>query len=323
MATTEISWTAIVQEELADLAFAELPATMKLPALPVAVTEFMQKSKQPDTSLKELAAIVESDSGLTLELLRHVNSSALGLRHRASSVQQALALLGQRQSTIFMVTTGMQAAVRARQSKLIHQGCFWNACMQKALFSKEVARLLGADEDMAFAGGLLQDFLLPVITNDHFDDYVRYVETRNTQPQLLTDYERRQFGWDHALAGACLANRWHLPEELVCGVLMHHRGLHMLVDQRLRRTSVTAVAIASLLPDQLRQNFTGLEQLVLLQQKWPAFDLDAIVNRVDELHRKSGLPIKNDFPLARRCRSAIERQQEICDGILKMSVASA
>ena len=35
----------------------------------------------------------------------------------------------------------MQAAVRAKQSKLINQSVFWNASLQKALFAKEVAQL--------------------------------------------------------------------------------------------------------------------------------------------------------------------------------------
>lgn len=309
-------WKQIIEKRLAGLTLSTLPPTLKLPALPLAVTQFLEKSRKPETSLKDLAKIIETDSGLTLELLRYVNSAFIGLRYKANSVIQSLSLLGQRQSTAFLVTAGMEAAVRARKSKLINQSCFWNACMQKALFAREVAKLLQADEDMAFAGAMLQDFLLPVLTNDLFEQYLGFVEHRNCQRQVITEFEQASFGWDHALAGACLAHRWYLPDEIVCCILLHHQGLTLLADPELRRTSVTAVAISALLPCQLRQNFTGLEQLLLLEQKWPAFNLDEIVNRVDEIHQASGLGVRNDFPLARRCKPAIDRHREIADGML-------
>ncbi len=305
-----IDWKSLLDEKLENLSISILPPTLKLPALPVAVTQFMERSKEPDASMKELAEIIETDSGLTIELLRHLNSSYVGLRHKATSALQALSLLGRRQSTMFLITTGMEAAVRSRKSKLINQASFWNACLQKALFSREVARLLNADEEMAFAGAMLSDFLLPILTNDLYEHYLQFVDTRENQPELMVQFENNTFQWDHAIAGACLARRWYLPDELVCCILMHHRGLHMLIDPVLKRSSVTAVAISALLPDQLRQHYSGLEQLILLQEKWPAFDLEQIIQHVDEIHAEVGSGVKNDFPLARRCKPVIDRYKE-------------
>ncbi len=312
-----IDWKNLLDEKLDNLTISILPPTLKLPALPVAVTQFMERSKDPEASLKDLAEIIETDSGLTIELLRHLNSSFVGLRHKATSAMQALSLLGRRQSTMFLITTGMEAAVRSRKSKLINQGSFWNTCLQKALFAREVGKLLGADVDVAFAGAMLSDFLLPILTNDLYEHYLQFTDSREKQPELMVQFENNTFQWDHAVAGACLARRWYLPDELVCCILMHHRGLHMLVDPVLKRSSVTAVAISALLPDQLRQHYTGLEQLVLLQEKWPAFDLEKLINSVDETHAEIGSGVKNDFPLARRCKPVIDRFKEKCESRLK------
>ncbi|QDT37100.1 HDOD domain-containing protein [Stratiformator vulcanicus] len=317
-ATTEANldtsgWTERIDRALGQFAASELPPTLKLPALPHAVASFQQKASDPDVAIKDLARIIETDTGLTLELLRHVNSSFNGLRHRASSVQQAITLLGIRQSKTFVVTTGIQAAVQARKSKLINQSCFWNASLQKALFAKVVAGLIGADADTAFAGALLQDFLLPVLTNDLFDKYVAFVGQRAAQQQLLPEYEQQQFGWDHAIAGASLARRWHLPDELVACVLYHHLGLRALAEPELKRTSVAAVALSALLPDQLRQDFRGLEQLIFLQGKWSKFDLKTLTEQVDELHGEMGLGVRNDFPLSRRCKPAFADSAERFD----------
>lgn len=302
----EIDWSSICQEALGTFAAAELPPTLSLPALPHAVTQFSEKSSKPNVELKVLAEIIETDTGLTLELLRHVNSAFIGLRNKARTAQQALSLLGLRQTRMLLLTAGMKAAVQARQSKLINQACFWNASLQKALFAREVAKLLQADAELAFAGALLQDYLIPVLTNDLDKVYLEFIQTRERQPLSICDFEQQQFGWNHALAGACLALRWKLPEDLVCCILFHHHGLRILTDPKLGRTAVAAVAIAALLPDQLRQTYQGLEQLLFLQTKWPAFQLEQLAEKVDQQHAEVGMGVRNDFPLIRRCRPAID-----------------
>jgi serine/threonine-protein kinase len=301
----DVDWSQLRETALASFTLAALPPTLQLPALPLAVTRFLEKARFEDASLKELAAVLETDAGLTLELLKHVNSTFVGLRQKAKTVQQAMSLLGLRQTKLLVISAGAQAAVKSRKSKLLNQTCFWNSCLQRAIFAREIARLLGADTEIAFAGALLQDFLLPVVTNDLFEQYLHFSEHRSQQPECLCQFERQNFGWDHALAGACLAHRWKLPDELVCCILLHHHGLHILADPDLSRTPVAAVVLSALLPDQLRQHYTGLEQLALLQQKWPAFDLRALVEIVDHEHPSAGMGVGNDFPLLRRCKPVL------------------
>ena len=301
-----IDWAQLRAEGVGSFAIANLPTTIELPALPVAVARFTEQAHRPDASLKTLASIIETDTGLTIELLRHVNSAYHALRHRASNVLQAMTLLGLRPTTAFLLATGVQAAVRARQSKLINQTCFWNASLQKALFAREVAQLLGADAETAFSGALLQDFLLPVLTNDLCEAYLEFTGKREAQPNLLCEFEQARFGFDHALAAACLTHRWHLPDELVCCVLYHHMGLRALAHPTLKRTPVAAVALSALLPDQLRQDYRGLEQLVKLGEKWAAFDLATLIKRVDRRHAEMGAGVENDFPLARRCAAVLD-----------------
>lgn len=312
----DVNWAAEREKALAGFAAAALPPTLKLPALPHAVTLFMQKSGDPKATVGDLAKIVQTDTGLTVELLKYVNSSFIGLRQKASSVQVALSLIGVRQSRMILIATGMEAAVRARNSKLINQGCFWNASLQKALFAREVAGLLKADGDAAFAGALLQDYLLPVLTNDLYDGYLDFVQSRAEQPESMNEFERAKFGFDHALAAAALAHRWNLPDELICCILHHHDGLRILADPELGRTSVAAVAISALLPDQLRQEYRGLEQLLKLGEKWTKFNLEQLAAIVDQKHVELGLGVRNDFPLSRRCSAVLNDAASYSDGSL-------
>jgi serine/threonine-protein kinase len=302
----EINWDAIVEEYLNGFTASQLPPSLKLPALPQAATMFVQKANDENTPIAELARIIETDSGLTTELLKYVNSSYLGLRSKAKTVQHTLTLLGRRPAKMHIITTATQGAVRAKQSKLINQASFWNSTLQKALFARQVAGLLKADKDLAFAGAMLQDYLLPVVSNELFDDYLEFVEHRDEMPPVVCEFEQQKFGWDHAFAGAALAVRWHLPADLVCCILFHHYGLKILGHPQLGRTAVAAVAVSAMLPDEIRQNRLGLEQLAKLGQKWSAFQLGALAEAVDREHEEVGMGVRNAFPLSRLCKPILE-----------------
>lgn len=298
-----IDWSSLLDQALGDFTIAALPPTLSLPALPVAVTQFIQKSNDPQVEMKDLARIIETDSGLTIELLKHVNSAYVGARSKVSSVNQALSVLGLAPSRNLLITVGTKAAIQSRQSRLVNQACFWNAALQKAIFAREIAKMLRADADLAFNGALLQDYLLPVVTNELHGQYVEFIKARDSNPIDLCQFEQQTFEWDHALAGACLARRWKLPDELVGCILFHHAGIEILNDPDLGRTAAAAVALSALLPDQLRQCYQGLEQLVVVEQAWPSLNLKAVAEAVDAQHQANELGVHNDFPLARRCRT--------------------
>jgi serine/threonine-protein kinase len=204
---------------------------------------------------------------------------------------------------MFIVSNGMQSAVRARKSRLIHQAGFWNAGLQKALFAREVAQIIKADPDVAFAGALLQDYLLPIVTNEMENQYIAFIQHRDRFADCLADFEDTTFQWNHALAGASLARKWNLPDELVACILFHHTGLRILAHPQLGRSAVAAVALSAMLPDQLRQHKSGLDLLRKLGEKWKSFNLEELAFRVDELHAEMDLGVRNDFPLSRRCTS--------------------
>jgi HD-like signal output (HDOD) protein len=65
-----------------------------LPAMPVLYDELVKELASPNSSLVKVADIIEADAGLTLSILRIVNSAYFGLNQRVESVSQAISLLG-------------------------------------------------------------------------------------------------------------------------------------------------------------------------------------------------------------------------------------
>lgn len=283
-----VNWLELRKRVLAGPGKRILSSRIEVPVLPYSVTEFSRRADEPDSTPRELASILDGDTGLTFELLKHVNSSAFGMRHKVPSVVQAISALGIRRCKLFLLTTALQRALNSMQCKLLKLSEFCEGNLERGLFAREVSKLLpAADEDFSFTGGMLQDLLLPALINAYPNDYRKFVQSVSGDHKNLADFEREQFGWDHAEAGGELLLKWGFPDELVCAVALHHRGSEAEFVEKLADTSVAAVAISGLLPDALGQVPDGGESLIRMEQLWPEFHLLDLAETVSELSDSS------------------------------------
>lgn len=262
VATSRMNWAKLRSDAVSSVDIKGLPKSIELPALPHAVSEFVEKSGNPNVEMNALAAIVEKDSALTVELLRYANTAAVSSRVTIRSVKEAISQMGINTTKTHLLAAGMKAATRAMRSRLINQRNFWNESLQRGLFAREVARRLKLDAGLAFLGGLLQDYLLPVLTN-HFDkEYLFYLDSAYGEGRNLVEWERETFGWDHAAAGAALAAAWNFPDELLCALYYHHSLPTILERPEPEFFCLFPVALAGLLPDQLKQMRDGFHELI-------------------------------------------------------------
>ena len=300
-----MDWTALRVSLIGTESRSFIPPRVKLPILPLAVTKFAKRADDPNATPKELGEIIETDSGLTCALLRYVNSSARGMSQKAKSAQQAVALIGVTECRLYLLTKAVEHALRGRESRMINLRSFWTNSLERALFARHVARLLKTDAEVAFTGAMLQDFLLPCLTNDLFPRYLAFAEDRDDNPIDLHQFEQQAQRWDHAEAAAQVMFGWEFPDELICCVLLHHRGLKILSDKQLGRTPVAAVAVSALMPDALRQVANGMQQLIALDSKWPPFDLLAAAEEVDREYQELSPAGDNQFSFLWRCRKVM------------------
>ena len=72
----------------------ELLSSAQLPALPQSAIRLLELSQNPDNGPAEFAQPIESDPGLTGQVLKFVNSSYFGFSREISSVKLAITLVG-------------------------------------------------------------------------------------------------------------------------------------------------------------------------------------------------------------------------------------
>jgi len=280
-----VSEPAVDWAEVREAAFdcdplSDFSLSVEIPPLPSAVTRFIECSGDPEVDISELAAIVETDASLTIELLKSVNAARLASNRQISNVQRAITFIGIRSTNALLTSFASQRMLRAFNFHLLSPD--WYACesLQRALFAREIAGALDVDTELAFSGALLQDFLLPVLTSCFSDEYREFLLSENGKRDLC-DFERKTFGWDHAQAAAHIAHRWSLPDDLICCVFHHHHMRALMHHQGLAQSSALPVALSAFLPGQIDQTTDGTDRLMSLSTN-QAIDLKTICAVVDE-----------------------------------------
>jgi HD-like signal output (HDOD) protein len=300
-----IDWTSIRKSLIGDQKKSILPKRIKLPILPISVMKFAKRAEDPNANPEEFARIIETDSALTCDLLKYVNSSSTELSRRVRCIQQAIAILGIQACKTFLLTTAIKRSMKGIESRQIDLKTFWLSNLERALFAREIAVQLDADHDLAFSGGMLQDFLLPVTTNELYPEYQEFQRVQREQPISLPEFEREKFHWDHAEVAAQVMFNWEFSDSLICCVMLHHRSIKIMRDKRFQKTAAAAIALSALIPDSMIQEVNGFAQLVRLDEAWPQFDLMAIAKRVDKRFHEIS-PVKvNRTSLLNRCQRSI------------------
>jgi c-di-GMP phosphodiesterase len=96
--------------------------------------ELMTKLRQPDVGFAELENIMRRDAGLSVTLLRFLNSAGFGLRVQVNNIRQAVALIGLSEFTKWVTLVGLgeasykppevllTALIRAKTCELVAAG---------------------------------------------------------------------------------------------------------------------------------------------------------------------------------------------------------
>jgi serine/threonine-protein kinase len=297
-----LDWTELRTDMMSDVG-PTLPANLTLPVLPEPLVRFNQRSADPDATLAELASILDQDTSLAMELLKQTNGGSVGLRSKAKTTLQALSLLGVKRSRLLVLSSMVERQAAAQKSPLIFARLFARANMERAFFARVVAERLGADGDVAFAAGLMQDFLLPVLTRELLMLYTAFAERLALGGADLASREQAALGWDHAEAAAHVMLKWGFPDDLVCCVRLHHLAEAVAADDRLRESAAAAAALASFLPDPIHQCPDGADRLDRLCRERYGFDPVELATATDERLAEHA-PATGETPLAERVRRA-------------------
>ena len=195
-----------------------------LPPMPQVAQKARELMKDPDSSISQLAQIIETDQGIVTRVLKIANSSYYGMSGRVSSVKHASVILGT-QTLMELLNLACSSSILGQNLNGydLEPGDLWRHSLAVAAGSQIIARKKRPElEQNAFSAGLIHDagkLILDPYILERKEAFERFL--KDGQRSFL-DAERALLGFDHSEIAAEVCGKWQIPKELALAIRYHH-----------------------------------------------------------------------------------------------------
>lgn len=212
-----------------------------LPPLPQVATQLLRLTADPDASAEDLRRVISTDQALTGQILKIANSAMFGMVREVTTLTQAIMTLG--------FSTIKSVVIASSAKNLYHRGTvglqerlIWEHALVAAIASRAFAKALRFPRvEEAFIGGLLHDIgksVMGVKFPERYSALLRTVYNERGDGLVL---ELDTFGFDHAMVGEALVQKWNLAPSLQQAARWHHDPIHAQ-DDHLPLAAIVALA---------------------------------------------------------------------------------
>ena len=240
----------------------EIVKLTNLPVLQPAHRKMLSLLSQEDNQVDvpELIRTIQTDQGLTTEILRICHSAYYGFK--GNSIEGATTFLGidkirkiVQASIIFNVFEMERDAAKQDGFSILE---LWKHCVACGLIMEEGGhRVKGRDH---FIAGMLHDIgkiVLYLRFRDYFEEILRIVRE---EKKSMYQAERELIGIAHTDIGYELARKWELPSTIASSIAFHH-NLSMALQHR-RLTML--VHLSDILTRRLEIGHAGDRQNIIM-----------------------------------------------------------
>lgn len=244
----------------------------KLPTLPTIYAKVSHLIETSDSTIKLISTIISEDQAIASSILKIVNSAFYGFAKNIGSLQRAIVILGLNEIKNLVLTTSMLKTINLfKSSHTFDMQEFWKhsiGCAVSARVLAETAYLKNPEE--VFAGGLLHDIGKLIHATYLSEEFAEVVADVNKTGLPMVESEEKILGFNHALMGSVLAEKWRLPRKTIDMIAYHH-----LSDMPASLTKeIAAVHIGNTLCTSLLMGSGGEKRIPVVNQKaWKVLDL--------------------------------------------------
>lgn len=192
-----------------------------IPPCPAILTKLMKEMRANEPNFIRISQLISEDTSLSAAMLKMINSAFYGLRTKATSVQQAVHLLGL--SQVSKLVTGVLLRDTFTKGSSARMDAYWESSSTIAQISAYLAgQFDGFKRDEAYTFALFRDCGMLAMMNS-YKDYKPILPGELAPDNLgIIAYEDNLHKINHARVGCNLAKMWLLPAEIYKPIFWHH-----------------------------------------------------------------------------------------------------
>ncbi len=194
----------------------------RLPSFPAIAARVIEMCSDENVSVRELGEVLSHDTAISTKILRTINSSFYGLRHRVTTVERATTMLGINSVKMLALGFSLVPQLKGLGGEDFDPTIIWKRSLFAAVGAHTIAREVKFDHfEEAFIAGLLQDLGVIVLLQSLRTDYVKVLEQAVDAHGKLRMLEQQELDIDHTQVGQALAEKWNLPPILTAAIKGH------------------------------------------------------------------------------------------------------
>jgi putative nucleotidyltransferase with HDIG domain len=196
-----------------------------LKPIPHVVNKIMAITRDPDSSMAQLAEVISFDAMATANLLKAANSAYYGCSKKFDSIRQAIVFLGMEEVVdLVLMTSSAENLKRSQKGYGLTAGDSWRYSVASALLARKLATAKAmTDVHFIFTAALLKD-IGKVVLQQYVGDSLHKIQALVSEGGCsFREAEKAVIGIDHAELGAMVARVWQFSPGMVEIIANHHQ----------------------------------------------------------------------------------------------------
>lgn len=186
-----------------------------LPSLPQAYHKCCFLLEREVTDSKDLAQVVATDPGMTMAVLRLVNSAFYNIPRKIERLDHAISIIGHTKFSDLILMAAVVKAMSSLASGAVDMEVFWRHSIYTGLIAKRLAlQAYLVNSERLFLGGLLHDVGQLVYFDMQETQALKVVELVKKFNVGVDVAEKKVLGYTHHDIASSICQRWQLPEWL-------------------------------------------------------------------------------------------------------------
>ena len=248
---------------------------VEVSSLPMIYYRISEAVNDPRASMPAIGKVIGEDPGLTVRLLRLVNSAFYNFPSKIETITQALVIIGTRQLCDLALGTSVTTMFNGIPEDLVNMESFWRHSAACGIAAKALATYRREPNiERFFVMGMIHDVGRLIIYKKIADQGREVLLRCKSSGGLMYLMEQEMIGFDHAGLGRMLLQSWKLPPSIEEAVAFHHQ------PRGARRYPVEAavVHVADLIANAMQSGSSG-ERFVppLVGEAWELLGLSTSI----------------------------------------------